>query len=166
MSGTAGSGKSFLTMCLRRCYQDEFREESERYPRVCTPNSTAAFNIMGETLHRTLSLPVPLTSELSELAGEQLQTLQTRLEGLRLLIVDDMSMVGRKLLRAADLRLRQVFPNRATEPFDGTSVCLLCDLGQLPPVVDRPMFDTAAGVSRISEDGRASFRTFIKAAVL
>ena len=166
VSGTAGSGKSFLIMCLRRCCQDEFREESERCLRVCAPTGTAAFNIMGETLHRTLSLPVPLTAELPELAGEQLQALQTRLEGLRLLIVDEMSMVGRKLLRAADLRLRQAFPHRATEPFGGVSVCLLGDFGQLPPVMDRPMFDTAAGGGRISEDGRASFRAFTKAVVL
>ena len=166
ISGTAGSGKSFLNMCLRRCCLDEFGEESARYLRVCAPTGTAAFNIMGETLHRTLSLPVPLAAELPELAGEQLQTLQARLEGLRLLVIDEMSMVGRKLLRAMDLRLRQAFPHHATEPFGGVSICMLGDFGQLPPVLDRPMFDTASGGGRLSEDGRATFRSFTKAVVL
>ena len=153
-------------MCLRRSCLDGFGDESHRFVRVCAPTGTAAFNVMGETLHRTLSLPVPLTNELPELAGEQLQALQSRLDGLRLLIVDEMSMVGRKLLRAADLRLRQAFPHQATEPFGGVSACLLGDFGQLPPVMDRPMFDPAPGGGRLSEDGRASFRAFTKAIVL
>ena len=166
ISGTAGSGKSFLIMCLRRCCLDQFGADSARYVRVCAPTGTAAFNIMGETLHRTLSLPVPLTSDLPELAGEQLQALQQRLEGLRLLVVDEMSMVGRKLLRAIDLRLRQAFPHNGTEPFGGVSIALLGDFGQLPPVMDRPMFDTTAGGGRLSEDGRISFSSFTKAVIL
>ena len=166
VSGTAGSGKSFLIMCLRRRCLEEFGEESARFLRVCAPTGTAAFNIMGETLHRTLSLPVPLTNELPELAGEQLQALQTRLEGLRLLVVDEMSMVGRKLLRAVDLRLRQAFLRHASEPFGAVSVCLMGDFGQLPPVMDRPMYDATAGGGRLSEAGRANFRAFKKAVVL
>ena len=75
-------------------------------------------------------------------------------------------MVGRKLLRAAKLRLRQAFQHQATDPFGGTSACLLGDSGQLPPVTDRPIFNTAAGGSRLSEDGRASFQAFTKAIVL
>ena len=166
ISGTAGSGKSFLIMCLRRCCLEEFGADSALYVRVCAPTGTAAFNIMGETLHRTLSLPVPITSELPQLAGEQLQALQTRLEGMRLLVIDEMSMVGRKLLRAVDLRLRQAFPHQADVPFGGISVCMLGDFGQLPPVMDRAMFDVTPGGGRLSEDGRASFREFTKAVVL
>ena len=132
-------------MCLRRSCLDEFGDQSTRYVRVCAPTGTAAFNIMGETLHRTLSMPVPLTTELPELAGEQLQVLQTRLDRLRLLVIDEMSMVGRKLLRAIDLRLRQDFPHQATEPFGGVSICMLGDFDQLPPVMDRPMFDATTG---------------------
>ena len=153
-------------MCLRRRCLDDFGEESERCLRVCDPTGTAAFNILGEMLHRTLSLPVPLTAKLPELAGEQLQALQTRPEGLRLLVVDAMSMVGRKMLRAVDQRMRQAFPHHATEPFGGVSICLLGDFGQLPPVTDHAMYDTTAGGGRLSQDGRASFRSFTNAVVL
>ncbi|XP_043195388.1 ATP-dependent DNA helicase PIF1-like [Amphibalanus amphitrite] len=153
-------------MCLRRQCLEEFGEQSAQLLRVCAPTGTAAFNIMGETLHRCLSLPVPLTNDLPELTGEQLQSLQTRLEGLRLLIIDEMSMVGRKLLRAVDLRLRQAFPRHSAKPFGAVSVCLMGDFGQLPPVMDRPMYDSTSGGGRLSEDGRASFRAFKKAVVL
>ena len=103
LSGRVWRGAGPLLACLR----------SHRYP--------PAFN-MGETLHRTLPLPVLLTTELPELAGEQLQALQTRLEGLRLLTIDEMSMVGRKLFRAVALRLRQTFPYHTTKPFRANSV--------------------------------------------
>ena len=166
VSGTAGSGKTFLIMCLRKFCMDKFGGDSTRYVKVCAPTGTAAYNISGETLHRTLALPVPLTNELPDLKAEQLQVLQTRLEGLRLLIVDEMSMVGRRMLRAIDLRLRQAFPHQATETFGGISVCLLGDFGQLPPVMDRPMFDEREGGGQLSEDGRVSFHSFNKAVVL
>ena len=81
-------------MCLRRRCLEEFGEQSAQLLRVCAPTGTAALNIMGETLHRCLSLPVPLTNDLPELTGEQLQALQTRLEGLRLLIIDEISMAA------------------------------------------------------------------------
>ena len=100
------------------------------------------------------------------MAGEQLQALQTRLEGLRLLVVDEMCIVDRRMFRAMDLRMRQAFPHHATEPFGAVSFCLLSDFEQLPPVMDRPMYDTIAGGGRLSEDGRASLGSFISAVAL
>lgn len=60
----------------------------------------------------------------------------------------------------------QVFPRRADQPFGGVSICLLGDYGQLPPVMDRPMFDETCGGGQLSEDGRFSFRSFTNAVVL
>ena len=50
------------------------------------------------------------------------------------LIIDEMSMVGRKFLGQIDKRLRQVFPHRADTVFGGCSCLLFGDFGQLPPV--------------------------------
>lgn len=49
VSGTAGTGKSYLIHCLRLLLQDKVC--------VVAPTGVAAFNIDGTTLHSLLSLP-------------------------------------------------------------------------------------------------------------
>lgn len=49
ISGTAGTGKSYLINCLRLLLRDKVR--------VAAPTGVAAFNVDGHTLHSLLSLP-------------------------------------------------------------------------------------------------------------
>ena len=58
------------------------------------------------------------------------------------LIIDQMSMVGKKLLGQVDTRLCQVFPHRADTLFGGWSCLLFGDFCQLPPVMDLPLYTT------------------------
>ena len=51
-----------------------------------------------------------------------------------------MSMVGLKLLYAIDACLCQIFPHNSDEPFGGLIVVLFGDFGQLPPVMDTPLY--------------------------
>lgn len=62
VSGTAGTGKSFLIHALRGLLQNKVR--------VSAPTGVAAFNVDGCTLHSLLHLPV--RGEFKELQGEQL----------------------------------------------------------------------------------------------
>ena len=128
ISGTAGTGKSYLIHCLRLLLDH----------RVCVtaPTGVAAFNIEGHTLHSLLSLPVK--GDFKDLQGERLHQMQQSLADMELLIIDEMSMVGRKFLGQVDKRLRQVFPHQADELFGGCSCLLFGDFGQLPPVMDLP----------------------------
>ena len=158
------AGKSYLIMCLRKHIQDEFSASAVE---VCAPTGTAAFNISGKTVHNALSLPVPLPSNsLAELSGEALLSLQERLSSVKLFIIDEMSMIGRTMLRCIDLRLREVNPQNRHLPFDGVSVCLFGDFGQLAPEMDNPMFDRDGSKSTLSKDGRQSFNAFNRATVL
>ena len=88
----------------------------------------AAFNIKGNTLHSLLSLPV--RGDFKELQRERLHEIQQTLASMDYLIIDEMSMVGRKFLGHV---LRQVFP-----PSSRHSVWRMLLLGQLPPVMDLP----------------------------
>ena len=72
---------------------------------VAAPTGVAAFNIEGHTLHSLLSLPVK--GDFKELQGEQLHQMQQSLADMEYLIIDEMSMVGRKFLGQVDQRLRQ-----------------------------------------------------------
>ena len=74
-------------------------------------------------------------------------------------------MVGRKMLGQVDRRLRQIFPHQAQEVFGGCSCLLFGDFGQLPPVMDLPLFTTHSR-SELSDQGRAAYQYFNKAVVL
>ena len=122
VSGTAGTGKSYLIHCLRLLLQDQLR--------VAAPTGVAAFNVEGHTLHSLLSLPI--RGDFKDLEGERLNKLQQSFSHIKYIIIDEMSMVGRKTLGQVDNRLRQAFPHHAQEVFGGCSCLLFGDFGQLP----------------------------------
>lgn len=63
--------------------------------KVAAPTGVAAFNVEGYTLHSLLDLQT--RGELKELEGNRYQQLQIRFKEVKYLIIDEMSMVGRKL---------------------------------------------------------------------
>ena len=155
VSGTAGTGKSFLIHCLKALLLDRLR--------VMAPTEVAAFNVEGFTLHSLLHLPT--SGEFKALEGEQLQQLQQSFSRVDYLIIDVMSMLGRKLFGQVDQRLRQAFPHRAGEALGGCSCLLVGDFGQLPPVMDLPLY-SAVPRSAIADLGRSTHQLFAKAVVL
>src|SRR5204862_123567 len=105
---------------------------------MLAPTGVAAFNIHGATIHSSLSIPI--SSNSLDLNSDRLKKLQKKLEGVKYIIIDEKSMVGRRMLALIDLRLRQAFPEQQNQVFGGRSVILVGDFGQLPPVLDEPMY--------------------------
>ena len=156
VSGTAGTGKSYRIGCLRALVEDACY--------VAAPTGVAAFNVGGQTLHSLLRLQLNF-SDCNELKGPTLQDLQEKLAMCHYLIVDEMSMIGRRQMGMIHSRLCQVFPGRSSQPFGGTSLILVGDFGQLPPVGDTSLYMAAAkGV--LSNKGRAMYAEFGAAVVL
>ena len=102
VSGTAGTGKSYLIQCLKILLKERLC--------IAAPTGVAAFNVDGYTLHSLFSLPIK--GDFKPLEGKRLQTVQQNLAATDYIIIDEMSMVGRKLFGQVDRRLRQVFPHR------------------------------------------------------
>ena len=50
-----------------------------------------------------------------------------------------MSFIGPRLFIQIDSRLQEAFPEKMSVPFGGRSLILVRDLGQLPPVRDKPL---------------------------
>ena len=151
VSGTAGTGKSYLVHCLRLL---------QHQLHVAAPTGVAAFNVHGHTLHSLLSLPT--RGDFKDLEGEHLNKLQQSFSDVRYIIIDEMSMVGRKTLGQVDRHLRQAFPHHAQEVFGGCSCLLFGDFGQLPPVMDLPLYTTDSR-SELSDQGRAAYQNFQQA---
>ena len=136
--GTAGVGKSHtINALVRLCTLYLQPEEFE----LCAPTGCAACNVGGCTLHSAFQLPIRgAPTELTELKAGRLQG---NCGGLRVLIVDEDSMVGRKMLGFLDARMHQGKQGRGVArdvPFGGVSVILVGDEGQLPPVLEKPKY--------------------------
>jgi ATP-dependent DNA helicase PIF1 len=89
-----------------------------------------------------------------------MKQLQERLENVTYFIIDEKSMVGRRMLALIDKRLRQAFPENRNEPFGGRSIILFRNFGQLPPVLDLPMYTTNTSQATISNNRIASYKQF------
>lgn len=119
--------------------------------------------MLKATLHSLLSLPTK--SEFKDLEGDQLNKLQQSLSAVKYLIIDEMSMVGRKFLGQVDRRLTQVYPHKSQQVVGGCSCLLIGDFGQLPPVMDLPLYTTHS-CSELSDHRMTAYQSFHKAIVL
>ena len=72
------------------------------------------------------------------------------------MIVDEFSMVGRKLF---DIRLHPTFLQHFCEVLGGHSCLPFGNFGQLPPVMDLPLYTTSAN-SLLSDIGSSSYLPF------
>lgn len=139
LSGSAGVGKSRVIHTLYQLLTHHFDKQSTRENTIKVLLTAfagmAAFLINGTTLHTAFSIP-PKGKSLSKRA---IETLCIELRDLKLLIIDEVSMVGCKLLRKVSTRLGQIMGNQ--KEFGGIPVLVVGDLNQLPPVFDTPMFE-------------------------
>lgn len=106
---------------------------------MCAPSGKAALLINGVTLHTAFALPVSqFSSNMPELSADIANSIREKLFHLKLLIIDEISMVGSTLLGRVDTRLRQIMGKN--DKFGGLSVIVVGDLSQLPPVMDSPLY--------------------------
>jgi PIF1-like helicase len=129
--GTAGTGKSYLINAIRFLFA--IHDESDAI-RVTAPTGIAAANIHSSTIHSLLSL---LNENLS---GARLHSLQTALQSVRLLIIDEYSFLSTAMFDALDRQLRKIFPANTDCPFGALNIVLCGDPAQLAPVRGRPVY--------------------------
>lgn len=145
ISGGAGVGKSHLiTSIYQTCLRyfgkqyvtnnkndfDYNPEEIHKWVLLTSFTGKASFNIKGVTLHSIFRLPT--LSSILPLTDANLKNVQKELKHLKLLIIDEISMVSSKIIWHIDERCRQIFENNKL--FGGVSVIVLGDFNQLPPV--------------------------------
>jgi ATP-dependent exoDNAse (exonuclease V) alpha subunit len=122
VTGRAGTGKSTLLRSLREMITQEAV--------VLAPTGLAAVNVGGQTIHSFFGFP-PRLIRSDDIRRSRNGRLMRR---LKLIIIDEVSMVRSDLMWAIDQSLR-LNRGRPREPFGGARLMLFGDLHQLPPVV-------------------------------
>lgn len=129
LTGKAGTGKT--------TFLQQLKGDSVKRMAVVAPTGVAAINAGGMTIHSFFQLPFGLfLSEYTQDAARQRRFTREKIrliQGLDLLVIDEISMVRADLLDAVDDVLRR-YKNRL-QPFGGVQLLMIGDLHQLPPVV-------------------------------
>ena len=138
--GSAGTGKSTW---LEKVVSYSNQLLGAGSIKTCAPSGTAANLISGYTIHSLLHI-YP-ASHVPPLTGRPLADIQREFRRVKIIAIDEKSMIGQGILKLSDARLRQA-TGREDLPFGGISIILLGDWNQLPPVGDSPLYDSSKKV--------------------
>ncbi|MCL7036772.1 hypothetical protein MKW94_019085 [Papaver nudicaule] len=108
ISGGAGTGKELFG--------------NKKSVRIMAPTGAAAFNIGGSTIHHELAITADKNLSYKKLEASKCRHMQVDFKDTKLIIIDEYSMIGRKMLANIDLRLRDIFST--SEPFGNVSIVL------------------------------------------
>ncbi len=145
LSGGGGVGKSHLTKALYQAALKYFNSQagvdfSKINLLLLAPTGKAAFNIKGNTIHSVLAIPASQSlRNYKPLDSSRLNTLRCQLGSVKLIFLDEISMVGNAMFNTQiNNRLKDL--KGCSLPFDGVSIIAIGDLFQLPPVMDGYVF--------------------------
>ena len=155
VSGVGGTGKSFLIKTVRGLVSQIWQDRADcPVCAVSAPTGLAAFNVGGVTIHRLLQLPIEHEGRPAgywRLGKDALKVMRASLSQLRLLIVDEVSMVSSLNLVYIHLRLEEIFARN--QWFGGVNVLFVGDILQLPPVNGASVFEKMTNKSVASKLG-------------
>ena len=143
LSGGAGVGKSVLIKAVYQALVKYFHHLRDQDPNttnilLCAPTSKAAHNIVGTTIHSAFCIPVSQGFHFKPLDMQQFNTMRSRFHDLKIVIINEISMVGRNMFNFINLRLQEIMGTNI--PFGGLSILAVGDLFQLKPVFDSWIF--------------------------
>lgn len=103
---------------------------------MLAPTGRAAYNIMGNTIHSALTISAfHSLKTYKSLDSSRLNTLRCQLGAVKLIFIDEISMVGNNMFHVQiNNRLKDI--KGSSLPFGGVSVIAIGDLFQLKPVMD------------------------------
>ena len=146
LTGTVGCGKSHLLTTIKFYLQKSLTYGSKHIGKekllMLALTDLAAVNVDGSTIHSTLGISVDYSSAkcVSKLSEKRRCFLREKLSELKVIIIDEISMVSNKLLLYIHQRLTEIFGTTNNAPFAGISIIACGDFYQLPPIQAKPVY--------------------------
>ena len=150
LSGSGGVGKSYVVKMSDTDTVKLFQYSHQIKPEdvlilLTAATGVAAHNISGITVHSAFMLndrKKPGTTYYN-LGSDTLSTLQTQLEQLMVVIIDEISMIGAQTLYKIHMRLQEIKGmHYSNTRFGNVTNIAVGDLYQLPPLKDKKIYDT------------------------
>ena len=145
ITGGAGAGKSHLIKTIyhttTKTFRHGFTNPDKPTVLLMAPTGVAAININGTTIHTALAIPKEAGDNLPPMSDQKRTQIRIALSDLRLIIIDEISMVSNTTLLHIHQRLKEIFATPNNQLFAGLSIIVVGDLYQLPPIRQRPVFD-------------------------
>ena len=165
LSGRYGVGKSHTVHTI---YQTAIRMlkkpgNSIDSPSIIltAPTGKAAVNIGGTTLHNAFRLPVKKRGgyEHKHQSAASLNSMRSVYCQLKILVIDEISMVGATTLSNLNLTMQDIFENE--QPFGNIAVLALGDLMQLNLVGEKPVYkECKSGYAALASSVWELFKLF------
>ncbi|CAB4007412.1 ATP-dependent DNA helicase PIF1 [Paramuricea clavata] len=138
VTGGGGAGKSHLIKAIYHTVTKTFRHApmNPELPSVLlmAPTGVAAININGTTVNTALAIPRECGNNVPAMSDQRRTQMRLSLAELKLIIIDEISMVSNMGLLHIHQRLKEIFVTPNSELFAGISVLVFGDFFQLPPI--------------------------------
>ena len=146
LSGGDGVGKSHLTKSIYQAALKYYNSrQGEHFHQVhilpLAPTGKAAFLIKCNTIHSALAIPASQSlRNYRQLDSSRLNTMRSLLGGVKLILLDEISIVGNNMLFTVQISNRLKDIKVSKEDFGGVNILAVGDLFQLQPMFDAVMF--------------------------
>ena len=155
LTGGAGVGKSVVIQALEQALRRYLSTQEGTDPDLCrvlllAPTGKAAHHINGTTIHAAFKILPNRGFNAYTVDSSTLNNLRVQYRDLQMVIIDEVSMVGNRMLSIINECLQKIKGNPHAF-FGGVSIILIGDLFQLKPVMDGWIFhDLIDGMSSLA----------------
>jgi len=146
LSGGSGTGKSEFINTLYQVLLKMLNPSNlaDNMPvLIGAYTGKAAYKINGFTLNTLFKLPLKYKGDLPGLSNKKLLELRKKFMNVKLLIIDEISMLGCDMWHDICKRLMEIKGSK--ELFGGISVLVVGDFNQLQPIKEKSIYETSSG---------------------